>query len=171
VRSIVSRRMLALHMLLVRQPPPKDRGHMLSTKNVLANGSDLRANGLRSGLSVVAARTVRACAESARVPDFLRGLITKHAGLTREPTCNGSRSTLYINEGLWPIKPSQSIQSNLLIVFTLCIRNYSSLASLYLEYSSLFGYTSTRGVLGGLPTSRHTLESLLLDGSLPRGEI
>lgn len=61
----------------------------------------------------------------------------------------------------------QSIQSTLLIVFTLCIRSSSSLASLYLESSPLFGSTSTRGVLGGLPTPRHTLGSLLPDGVHP----
>jgi hypothetical protein len=62
----------------------------------------------------------------------------------------------------------QSIQSTLLIVFTLCIRSSSSLASLYLESSPLFGSTSTRGVLGGLPTPRHTLGSLL-SGGVPPG--
>jgi hypothetical protein len=67
-----------------------------------------------------------------------------------------------------PIEPPQSIQSNLLINFTLCIRSISSLASLYLEPLPLFGSTSTRGVLGGLPTLRHTLGSLLPDGVPPQ---
>jgi hypothetical protein len=66
------------------------------------------------------------------------------------------------------LNPPQSIQSTLLIVFTLCIRSNSSLASLYLKSSPLFGSTSMRGVLGGLPTPRHTLESLLPDGVPPR---
>jgi hypothetical protein len=42
-------------MLLVRQPPPKGRGHMLNTKNVLANGPALRSDSLWYGLSAVAA--------------------------------------------------------------------------------------------------------------------
>jgi hypothetical protein len=50
-----------------------------------------RPNGPRSGRSVMVARTVRACAESVRVPSFLQDLLAKSAGLTREPTCNGSR--------------------------------------------------------------------------------
>jgi hypothetical protein len=62
------------------------------------------------------------------------------------------------------LNPPQSIQSNLLIIFTLCIRSGPSLAFPYLESSSLFGSTSTRGVLDGPPTSKHTLGSLLLDG-------
>jgi hypothetical protein len=64
------------------------------------------------------------------------------------------------------LNPAQSIKSSLL-VFTLCIRCSSSLASLYLKSSPLFGSTSTRGVLGGLPTPRHTLRSLLPDGVPP----
>jgi hypothetical protein len=78
------------------------------------------------------------------------------------------------------LNPPQSIKSSLLLVFTLCIRSSSSLAPLYLKSSPLFGSTSTRDVLGGLPTPRHTLRSLLPDrvydlfsptGSLPGGEI
>jgi hypothetical protein len=98
------------------------------------------------------------------VPDFLRDLLAKNAGLTRELTCNGSRPPLYIDKGLRSIEPPQSIKSILLIIFTLCIRSSSSLASLYHEFSSLFGFMSIRGVLGGLPTPpRHTLGSLLPD--------
>jgi hypothetical protein len=63
---------------------------------------------------------------------------------------------LYIDEGLRPIEPPQSIQSTLFIVFTLCIRNSPSLAFLYLKSSPLFGSTLTRGVLSGIPTPRHT---------------
>jgi hypothetical protein len=36
-------------------------------------------------------RTVRACAESVRVPSFSRGLLPKTAGLARETVWNGSR--------------------------------------------------------------------------------
>jgi hypothetical protein len=98
------------------------------------------------------------------VPDFLRDLLAKNVGLTRELTCNGSRPPLYIDKGLRPIEPPQSIKSILLTIFTLCIRSSSSLASLYHEFSSLFGFMSIRGVLGGLPTPpRHTLGPLLPD--------
>jgi hypothetical protein len=58
-------------MLLVRQPPPKGMGHMLSTKMYL--------------------RTVRACAESVRVPSFSWDLLPKTMGLARETICSGSR--------------------------------------------------------------------------------
>jgi hypothetical protein len=85
-----SRRVLIVQMCLVQQPPPKGRGHMLSTKTDYADGPTLRLDGPRSGLSAVAAQTVHACAEPVRVPDFLRDLLAKHVGLTREPTCNGS---------------------------------------------------------------------------------
>jgi hypothetical protein len=64
-------------MLLVRQPSPKGRGHMLSSKKSSADGP-------RSGQSAVVARTVRACAESVRVPSFSRDLLPKTAGLTRK---------------------------------------------------------------------------------------
>jgi hypothetical protein len=80
-------------MILVHQPPPKGRGHMLSIENDLADGSTLRPDGPRSGLFAVVARTIRACAKSVRVPDFLRMLLAKPVGLTRELTCNGSRPT------------------------------------------------------------------------------
>jgi hypothetical protein len=62
------------------------------------------------------------------------------------------------------LNPTQSIQSTLLIVFTLCIRSSPSLSFLHLECSRLFGSTSTRGVFDGLPTLRHTLGSLLPNG-------
>jgi hypothetical protein len=77
-------------MLLVRQPSPKGRGHMLKTKKSLADGPrwwrgrSVRAGRPRSGQSAVVARTVRACAESVRVPSFSRGLLPKTAGLARE---------------------------------------------------------------------------------------
>jgi hypothetical protein len=53
-------------------------------------------SGPESGLSVVTSRTVHACAKSVRVPDFLRDLLAKSAGLTRGLTCNGSRPPLFI---------------------------------------------------------------------------
>jgi hypothetical protein len=91
-----------VHMLLVRQPSSKGRGHMLSTKIVLANGPALRSEDSQSRLSVVATQTICVCIESVRVLDFLRSSLAKPAG---EPTCNGSRPPLYIDEGLRPIKP------------------------------------------------------------------
>jgi hypothetical protein len=69
-------------------------------------------------------------------------------------------------KGYGRLNPTQSIQSNLLIIFTLCIRSSPSLAFLYLESSPLFGSTSTRGVLVGLLMPRYTLGSLLPDGVL-----
>jgi hypothetical protein len=57
----------------------------------------------------------------------------------------------------------QSIQSTLLVIFTLYIRSSSSLAFLYRWSSPLFGSTLTRGVLGGLSMARHTLGSFLPD--------
>jgi hypothetical protein len=63
-------------MLLVRQPSPKGRGHMLNAKKSSADGP-------WSGQSAVVARTVRACAESVRVPSFSRDLLPKTTGLTR----------------------------------------------------------------------------------------
>jgi hypothetical protein len=53
-------------MLLVRQPPPKGRGHMLNTKNGSTDGPALRLGGSRSGRPAVVAQTVCACAESVR---------------------------------------------------------------------------------------------------------
>jgi hypothetical protein len=80
-------------MLLVGQPSPIGRWHMLSIENDLADGRALRPDGPWSRLSVVVVRTVHACAESVRVLDFLRDLLAKPAGLTRKPTCNGSRAS------------------------------------------------------------------------------
>jgi hypothetical protein len=64
---------------------------MLKAKLILADGPALRPNGPRSGLSAVVARTVRARAESVRVPSFSRDLLPKTTGLTRETVGNGSR--------------------------------------------------------------------------------
>jgi hypothetical protein len=58
-------------MLLVCQPSPKYMGHMLNAKIVRAVGPTLSSDGTRSGLSAVAAQTVRACVESVRFQDFL----------------------------------------------------------------------------------------------------
>jgi hypothetical protein len=55
--------------------------------------------------SAVVAQTVRAYAESVRVPSFSRDLLPKTAGLARETVCSGSRPPIYINEGLRPIEP------------------------------------------------------------------
>ena len=55
--------------------------------------------------------------------------------------------------------------------FTLYIMSSSSLALLYLKSSLLFGSTSIRGVLGGLPIPRQSLISLLPDGVPPGSEI
>jgi hypothetical protein len=85
-------------MLLVRQPSPKGRGAYV--------GSQIEQRGQSSaeaGRSAV--RTVRARAESVRVPSFSRDLLPKTAGLTRETVGNGSRPPLYIDEGLRPIEP------------------------------------------------------------------
>jgi hypothetical protein len=115
----------------------------------------------------MATRTVRTCAESVRVPDFLRDLLAKPARFTREPTCNGCRPPLYRDEGSQSIEPLHSIQSTLLIVFTLCNKSSPSLAFLYLKSLHPFDSTLTRGVLGGLPTPRHTIGSLIRDGVPP----
>jgi hypothetical protein len=55
-------------MLLVRQPPPKGRGHMLRTEIDRADSPRVRR---------------------IRVPSFLRDLLAKSMGLIRETTCNG----------------------------------------------------------------------------------
>jgi hypothetical protein len=57
----------------------------------LADGPALRPDGPRSGLSAVVARTVRARAESVRVPSFSRDLLPKIAGLIRKSVGSGSR--------------------------------------------------------------------------------
>ena len=57
---------------------------MLEAKMSLADGPALRPDGPRSGLSAVVARTVRACAESVRVPSLSWDLLPRTAGLTRE---------------------------------------------------------------------------------------
>jgi hypothetical protein len=49
-----------------------------------ADGPVLRPDGSRSGQFTVVARTVRACAESVRVPSFSRDLLPKTTGLIRK---------------------------------------------------------------------------------------
>jgi hypothetical protein len=71
-------------MLLVRQPPPKGRGHMLKTKKSRADGPALRPDGPWFGQSAVVARTVRTCSESVRVTSFSWDVLPKTAGLTWE---------------------------------------------------------------------------------------
>jgi hypothetical protein len=71
-------------MLLVRQPSPKGRGAYVGDQKCLADGPTLRPDGPRSGQSAVVSRTVRACAESVRVPSFSRDLFPKTTGLTRK---------------------------------------------------------------------------------------
>jgi hypothetical protein len=80
-------------MLLVRQPPPKGRGHMLGEGNNRADGPALWPDGQWSGQSAGVARTVRACAESVRVSSFSRYLLAKTTGLARKTTYSGSRPT------------------------------------------------------------------------------
>jgi hypothetical protein len=71
-------------------------------------------------------------------------------------------------KGYDQFEPSQSIRSTLLLVFTLCIRSSPSLVFVYLEYLPLFDSTTTKDILVGLSTSRHTIWSLLPDG-VPSG--
>jgi hypothetical protein len=63
-------------------------GSSTSTKR---HGAYVEHRKVSRGQSAVVAPTVRACAESVRVPSFLRDLLAKTAGLAREMTCNGSR--------------------------------------------------------------------------------
>jgi hypothetical protein len=71
-------------MLLVRQPSPKGKGHMLKAKKSLADGMTLRPYGPWSGQSAVVARTVCACTELVRAPSFSWDLLPKTTGLTQE---------------------------------------------------------------------------------------
>jgi hypothetical protein len=58
--------------------------YLLKAKKSLTDGPALRPDGPRPGQSAVVAQTVRACAESVRVPSFSRDLLPKIAGLTRK---------------------------------------------------------------------------------------
>jgi hypothetical protein len=64
---------------------------VLEAKKGRADGPALRPDGLRSGLSVVVAQTVRTCTESVRVPSFSWDLLPKTVGLTRKSVRSGSR--------------------------------------------------------------------------------
>jgi hypothetical protein len=78
-----------------------------------------------------------------------------------------SKPPLYIDEGLRPIKPqNRSNQVYLLFLpYALRVVLFSpSLVSLYLKSPPLFSSMSTRDILGGLPTPRHTLGSFLPNG-------
>jgi hypothetical protein len=66
-------------------------GRCWKPKRGRADGPALWPDGPRSGLSAVVARTVRACAESVRVPSFSRDLLPKTVGLTRKSVRSGSR--------------------------------------------------------------------------------
>jgi hypothetical protein len=97
------------------------------------DGPTLRSEGPWSGLSAVVTQAVRTRALSVTVFRFLRDLLAKPAGLTREATCNGFRPPLYIDEGVWPIYSPTVYPINSTYHFTLCIRSSPSLAFLYLE--------------------------------------
>jgi hypothetical protein len=73
-------------------------------------------SGSEAGRSAVVAWTVRTCAESVRVPSFSQDLLAKTTGLARETTCSRSSPPLYIDEGLQPIEPQQSIKSSLFLI-------------------------------------------------------
>jgi hypothetical protein len=70
---------------------PKNFESGVGHQMCLADGPALRPDGPRSGLSAVVARTVRACAESVRVPSFSRDWLPKTTGLTRKSLGSGSR--------------------------------------------------------------------------------
>jgi hypothetical protein len=67
--------------------------------------------------------------------------------------------------GYGRLNPHKSIQSTLIIVFTLCISSSSSLASLYFKSSPLFGSTSKK-TSWVVCWHQDILRSLLLDGVL-----
>jgi hypothetical protein len=62
----------------------KRQGAYVGDQKCLADVPALKLDGPRSRQSAVVARTVRACAESVRVPSFSRDLLSKTAGLTRK---------------------------------------------------------------------------------------
>jgi hypothetical protein len=64
---------------------------MLRIESGMADCPGMRPDGPWSGQSAVVAQSVRACIELVKVPVFLRDLLAKPVGLTREPTCNESR--------------------------------------------------------------------------------
>jgi hypothetical protein len=64
---------------------------LLEVKRSRADGSGLRPDGPRYGLSAVVAWTVRVCEESVMVSSFSRDLLPKTVGLTRKSVRSGSR--------------------------------------------------------------------------------
>jgi hypothetical protein len=135
----------------------------------------------RSGLSVVAAQTVRACVESIRVTPFLRDLLTNSTRLTRKLACYWSRPAPYINEVVRSIDATTIDQSNLCIIFTLFAlffpflwsRSNLALVLVFLDLflHLFFGPTSSRGVLGGMSTPKQPMYLSSPTGSLSGGEI
>jgi hypothetical protein len=81
----------ALSALQLSLSPDVLREVIVRTQNDRADGPARRPDGPRSGPSAVVARTVRACAESVRVPSFSQDLLPKTAGLTRKLVGSGSR--------------------------------------------------------------------------------
>jgi hypothetical protein len=80
------------------------------------------------GRPAVVTRTVRACAESVRVPSFSRDLLSKTAGLARETTCSGSGPPpLYRWRATTDWTPHNR-SNQVYFSFYLCIRSSSSLA-------------------------------------------
>jgi hypothetical protein len=70
-------------MLLICPAPPKGRGAYVWHQNEPADGPALRPDSPRSGQSAPVGWTVRACAESIRVPSFVLCLLARFAELAR----------------------------------------------------------------------------------------
>jgi hypothetical protein len=60
------------------------------TRNEQADGPALRPDGPRSRQSAPVGRTVRACVEQIRVPNFVLRLLAIFAELARNQLCKGS---------------------------------------------------------------------------------
>jgi hypothetical protein len=133
----------------------------MSTTFGRTNRLSLRSDDPRSRLFAVAAwtgsRVRRISYGSSFLARFVSGLYMISLGTDLYQILT---SPLYRWRGMvhWTptIDPINSIYR-----FTLCIRNSPSSAFIYLEPSHFFGSTLTRGILGGLPTPRHTLGYLL----------
>jgi hypothetical protein len=107
-----------VHMLLVRQLPPKGRGGICWAPEMTADGPR----------SAVVARMVCACAESVRVPSFSRDLLPKTTGLARETACSGSiPPPLYRWRATADWTPNNR-SNQVYFSFYLCIMSSSSLA-------------------------------------------
>jgi hypothetical protein len=59
-------------------------------KKGLADGPALRPDGPRFGLSVVVARTIRACAETVRVPSSFCNYLTRRRNLSFSPALSSN---------------------------------------------------------------------------------